>query len=121
MCVSAARCALHAAAGDAGPLGLIGQGPGSGGGGKDAHGLTRKNLRTRSQAIKALVEIVGTSGKIYQHLIDLCKVGAWWWWGLRVLWICDQFPVDTLLLSVGLSSRHTLMQPAVFFEVLGGG
>jgi hypothetical protein len=66
--------ALPTAAGDAGPLGLIGQGPGSGGGGKDAHGLTRKNLRTRSQAIKALVEIVGTSGKIYQHLIDLCKV-----------------------------------------------
>lgn len=80
---------MHTAAGDAGPLGLIGQGgPGSGGGGKDAHGLTRKNLRTRSQAIKALVEIVGTSGKIYQHLIDLCKV-----------------PVDTFF--AGLSTRHT--------------
>lgn len=55
-------------------MGLIGQGPGSGGSSKDAHGLTRKNLRTRSQAIKALVDIVGTSGKIYSHLIDLCKV-----------------------------------------------
>jgi hypothetical protein len=64
------------AAGEGGPLGLIGQGGGSGGGGssKHPHGLTRKNMRTGSEAIKALVEIVGTSGKIYQHLIDLCKV-----------------------------------------------
>lgn len=57
---------------------MIGQGAGSGGSSKHPHGLTRKNMRSGSEAIKALVEIVGTSGKIYQHLIDLCKVRLGW-------------------------------------------
>jgi hypothetical protein len=69
-----ARAGVCPAAGEGGSLGLISQGGGSGGSSKHPHGLTRKNMRTGSEAIKALVEIVGTSGKIYQHLIDLCKV-----------------------------------------------
>lgn len=62
------------AAGEAGPLGMIGQGGGGSGGSKNTQGLERRILRKRSPAITSLVEIIGTSGKIYQHLIDLCKV-----------------------------------------------
>lgn len=33
-------------------------------------------LRGGSEAIKALRNMVGSSGKIYSHLVDLCKVGV---------------------------------------------
>lgn len=57
---------------------MIGQGGGSGGSSKHPQnaGASRSLLRKNSHVVRALVEIVGTSGKIYHHLIDLCKVSS---------------------------------------------
>jgi hypothetical protein len=57
---------------------MIGQVGGSSSGGKHPQSiaLARSTVRKTSHVVRALVAIVGTSGKIYQHLIDLCKVCA---------------------------------------------
>jgi hypothetical protein len=81
--LSLAPPALPTTAVDGGPLMPLGGpgigGPGSGGSSSSRAALLqakRSTLRKASRAIQALAGMVGASGKIYQHLIDLCKVCA---------------------------------------------
>lgn len=41
------------------------------------HGWDRRRLRAGSDAVKRLKAMVGVSGKIYSHLLELCEVGGW--------------------------------------------